>query len=108
MAIAITINNLSRRFGDVRAVDDLTLDIKAGEFFTLLGSSGSGKSTLLKMIAGFDNPTDGTLAFDRKDMARIPASKRPCNTVFQDLALFPHMSVGRKVGYGLRVRNVSA
>ncbi|WP_371171642.1 ABC transporter ATP-binding protein [Aliiroseovarius sp. 2305UL8-7] len=108
MAIAINMNNLSRRFGDVKAVDNLSLDIQAGEFFTLLGSSGSGKSTLLKMLAGFDSPTDGTLEFDGQDMATIPASKRPCNTVFQDLALFPHMSVGRNVGYGLRVRKTSA
>ncbi|MFT7221195.1 MAG: spermidine/putrescine transport system ATP-binding protein [Candidatus Azotimanducaceae bacterium] len=104
MAISIGIQNLSRRFGDVVAVDDLQLEIKAGEFFTLLGSSGSGKSTLLKMIAGFDQPTQGQVLFDGADVTTMPANKRPCNTVFQDLALFPHMSVAQNVGYGLRVR----
>lgn len=104
MAISIGLENLNRRFGDVVAVDNLQLEIKAGEFFTLLGSSGSGKSTLLKMIAGFDQPTSGRILFDGADVTRMPANKRPCNTVFQDLALFPHMSVAQNVGYGLRVR----
>lgn len=106
MAIAIGVHGVSRRFGDVMAVSDLTLEIRAGEFFTLLGSSGSGKSTLLKLIGGFDRPTAGHLSFDGIDVTALPANKRPCNTVFQDLALFPHMNVAENVGYGLRVRRV--
>lgn len=103
MAIAISIRNLTRRFGDLAALDDVTLDIKAGEFFTLLGPSGSGKSTLLRMISGFDMPDGGKVLFDGADMTTMPANRRPSNTVFQDLALFPHMNVGQNVAYGLKV-----
>lgn len=107
MATSIQIDTVSRRFGDVNALDGVSLEIKAGEFFTLLGSSGCGKSTLLKMIGGFDQPSSGRILFDGADMAGVPANKRPVNTVFQDLALFPHMSVGDNVGYGLKLRGVS-
>jgi spermidine/putrescine transport system ATP-binding protein len=104
MAIAIRIDAVTRRFGDVRALETVSLDIAAGEFFTLLGSSGSGKSTLLKLIGGFDRPDQGRILFDGVDVTDLPANRRPVNTVFQDLALFPHMSVARNVGYGLRVQ----
>ncbi|MCM2294088.1 ABC transporter ATP-binding protein [Allorhizobium sp. BGMRC 0089] len=106
MAIAIAIDNVSRRFGEVQAVDDLSFEIAAGEFFTLLGSSGSGKSSLLKMIGGFDRPDQGRILFDGKDMAGIPANLRPVNTVFQGLGLFPHMSVAQNVGYGLKLKGL--
>jgi len=106
MAIAIGIDNVSRDFGPLRAVDGVSLDIKAGEFFTLLGSSGCGKSTLLKLIGGFDAPSAGRITFDGKDMAGIPANRRPVNTVFQGLGLFPHMTVAQNVGYGLRLRGL--
>jgi spermidine/putrescine transport system ATP-binding protein len=104
MAASIGLQGLSRRFGDVQALAPLDLEIKAGEFFTLLGSSGSGKSTLLKLIGGFEHPTSGEVCFDGASVTRLPANKRPCNTVFQDLALFPHMTVAQNVSYGLRVR----
>ncbi|WP_377298144.1 ABC transporter ATP-binding protein [Rhizobium sp. SGZ-381] len=107
MAIAIGIEAVTREFGPVRAVDDVTLSIGAGEFFTLLGSSGCGKSTLLKLIGGFDQPTAGRITFDGRDMAGIPANRRPVNTVFQGLGLFPHMSVAKNVGYGLSLRGLS-
>ncbi len=106
MAIAIHIETVSRRFGDVLALDRVSLDIEAGEFFTLLGSSGSGKSTLLKSIGGFDRPDSGRILFNGVDVTDHPANRRPVNTVFQDLALFPHMSVAQNVGYGLRVQRV--
>ena len=106
MAIAIRIEAVSKSFGDIRALDGVELDIKAGEFFTLLGSSGCGKSTLLKLIGGFDRPGSGRILFDGADVSGVTANKRPVNTVFQDLALFPHMSVGNNVGYGLKLRGV--
>lgn len=107
MAISIGIENVTRSFGAVRAVDNVTLDIRAGEFFTLLGSSGCGKSTLLKAIGGFDTPTSGRILFDGNDMASVSANRRPVNTVFQGLGLFPHMTVAQNVGYGLRLRGQS-
>ncbi|MBT9372277.1 ABC transporter ATP-binding protein [Rhizobium sp. CSW-27] len=106
MAISIQIETVTRAFGPVRAVDDVSLEIRAGEFFTLLGSSGCGKSTLLKLIGGFDAPTGGRIAFDGRDMAGIPANRRPVNTVFQSLGLFPHMTVAENVGYGLRLKGL--
>ena len=107
MAISIQIDGVSREYGPVKALDNVTLDIKAGEFFTLLGSSGCGKSSLLKLIGGFDRQTSGRVAFDGKDVGDLPANKRPVNTVFQSLALFPHMSVAQNVGYGLRLKGLS-
>ncbi len=107
MAIAIGLDHIVRSYGPVRAVDDVTLDIRAGEFFTLLGSSGCGKSSLLKLIGGFDKATAGRVLFDGKDMASVPANRRPVNTVFQSLGLFPHMNVAQNVGYGLKLRGLS-
>ena len=107
MAISIQIDHVSRDYGQVKALDEVTLDIRAGEFFTLLGSSGCGKSSLLKLIGGFDRQTSGHIAFDGQDVSDLPANKRPVNTVFQSLALFPHMSVEQNVGYGLRLRGMS-
>ncbi|MCB2130252.1 MAG: ABC transporter ATP-binding protein [Rhodobacteraceae bacterium] len=104
MAISISLDNVARAFGTVKAVDGIDLQICAGEFFTLLGSSGSGKSTLLKILGGFEKPSSGSVKFDGADVTGVPANRRPCNTVFQDLALFPHMTVAENVGYGLRVR----
>ena len=107
MAIAIDIDGVSRRYGDVAALSDVSLQIGAGEFFTLLGSSGCGKSTLLKLIGGFESPDAGAVRFDGRDMRGIGAARRPVNTVFQDLALFPHMNVGENVGYGLKLRGMA-
>lgn len=107
MAITIDIDDVSRHFGSVAALNTLNLDIAAGEFFTLLGSSGSGKSTLLKLIGGYDRPTTGRILFDGIDVTNLSANRRPSNTVFQDLALFPHMSVGENVGYGVALKRVT-
>jgi putative spermidine/putrescine transport system ATP-binding protein len=95
--------NLTKRYGEVRAVAGVDLEIEAGEFFTLLGPSGSGKTTTLRMIAGFEDPSGGTIELAGKDMAGVPPYDRAVNTVFQDYALFPHMTVGENVAYGLRV-----
>jgi ABC-type Fe3+/spermidine/putrescine transport system ATPase subunit len=108
MAITITIDDVTRRFGNLTALDHVSISIEAGEFFTLLGPSGSGKSTLLRQLAGFDTPDSGRILFDGEDMTHIAANNRPSNTVFQDLALFPHMNVGQNVGYGLKIKRISS
>lgn len=106
-APAIRLSGLTKTFGDTRAVDDLDLDIAAGEFFSMLGPSGSGKTTVLRLIAGFETPTSGTIELFGDDVTANASFDRPVNTVFQDYALFPHMSVLENVAYGLRVRGVS-
>jgi putative spermidine/putrescine transport system ATP-binding protein len=97
---------VSKRFGAVAAVDGVTVDIEPGEFFSLLGPSGSGKTTMLRMIAGFELPTEGTIYLSGVDVTRRPPFERDVNTVFQDYALFPHMTVAQNVEYGLRIRKV--
>jgi putative spermidine/putrescine transport system ATP-binding protein len=97
---------VTKVFDDVVAVDEVDLDIPAGEFFAMLGPSGSGKTTMLRLIAGFELPTAGTIELDGRDVSREPPFDRDVNTVFQDYALFPHMSVSRNVEYGLRVKKV--
>jgi spermidine/putrescine transport system ATP-binding protein/putrescine transport system ATP-binding protein len=99
----IEIRNVTKRFGNLAAVDNISLTINAGEFFVLLGPSGCGKTTLLRMIAGFELPTEGQILIDGQDVASIPPNKRPVNMVFQSYAVFPHMSVARNVGYGLKI-----
>jgi spermidine/putrescine transport system ATP-binding protein/putrescine transport system ATP-binding protein len=103
----IEIRNVSKRFGKVTAVDNISLDIRAGEFFVLLGPSGCGKTTLLRMIAGFEMPTEGQIIIDGQDMSLVPPNKRPVNMVFQSYAVFPHMNVTDNVGYGLRISGIS-
>jgi len=98
----ITFRNVTKRFGDFTAVDDLTLDIYHREFFALLGASGCGKSTLLRMLAGFERPTSGEIILDGQDIAGIPPYRRPVNMMFQSYALFPHMTVESNIGFGLR------
>jgi putative spermidine/putrescine transport system ATP-binding protein len=93
-------------FGDVVAVDDADLHVPAGQFFTLLGPSGSGKTTMLRLIAGFEQPDAGTIRIGGEDVTREPPYARDVNTVFQDYALFPHMTVAENVGYGLRIKRV--
>ncbi|GGL76804.1 ABC transporter ATP-binding protein [Wenxinia marina] len=100
---AVAFRSVARHYGPVRAVDDLTLDIGEGEFFALLGPSGSGKTTCLRLIAGFERPTTGTIALFGKDATGLPPYRRPVNTVFQDYALFPHLSVEDNVAYGLMI-----
>ena len=97
----IKIRNITKVFGDITAVDDVSLDVYKSELFCLLGGSGSGKSTLLRMLAGFEDPTAGTIEIDGQDMAGVPAYDRPTNMMFQSYALFPHMSVEKNVAYGL-------
>src|SRR5689334_2785289 len=112
--LAIEFKNVSRVFsvqqdklvGSVRAVDDVSLQIRDGEFFSLLGPSGSGKTTSLRMIAGFDRPTSGSILLYGQDVSNLPPYERDVNTVFQDYALFPHMTVGENVAYGLMIKKV--
>src|SRR5215207_2817781 len=104
----LELRHLSKWFGDVAAVDDLSLEIVSGEFLTLLGASGSGKTTTLRMIAGFERPTSGDILMAGQPIAELPPFKRDLNTVFQHYALFPHMSVRDNIGYGLRMRRVPA
>src|SRR5271165_4779755 len=98
---AVLFRDVSRHFGAVRAVDGVDLDIVAGEFFAMLGPSGSGKTTCLRLIAGFDQPTAGHIEIFGEAVEGVPAYRRPVNTVFQDYALFPHMTVLDNVCYGL-------
>jgi len=102
----ISVKGLTKRYGDVVAVDAIDLDIAPGEFFTMLGPSGSGKTTTLRMIAGFEIPDEGTIELAGEDVSRLPPYDRPVNTVFQDYALFPHMTVQQNVEYGLMVKKV--
>jgi putative spermidine/putrescine transport system ATP-binding protein len=104
---AVRLNGLSKAYDSVVAVDALTLEVPAGEFFTMLGPSGSGKTTTLRVIAGFELADAGSVQLHGVDVTTSPPYARPVNTVFQDYALFPHMSVGENVAYGLRVNGVS-
>src|SRR3954449_6497792 len=100
----VALRGLVKRFGDVVAVDDVDLEIARGEFFTMLGPSGSGKTTTLRLIAGFELPDTGRVELGGRDVTHVPPYARDVNTVFQDYALFPHMSVADNVAYGLRIR----
>ena len=99
----LEIRNVTRRFGPLTAVDNVSLAVEAGEFFTLLGPSGCGKTTLLRMIAGFDLPDAGEILLEGADMADTPPEKRPIHTVFQSYALFPHMTVAQNIAFPLRM-----
>jgi len=98
----ISINNVSKRFGPVVAVDGINITISSGEFFSLLGSSGCGKTTLLRILAGFETPTSGEVYIDDMAMSEVPPHLRPTNMVFQNYAIFPHLNVRRNIAYGLR------
>lgn len=102
-APVVRIEDVSKRFGRVVAVDEVTLEIPRNAFFALLGPSGCGKTTLLRMIAGFERPSSGRILIDGEDVANVPPNRRPVNMVFQSYAVFPHMSVRRNVAYGLEV-----
>jgi len=104
---AVRLRGIRRAFGDVVAIENLDLDIATGEFFTLLGPSGSGKTTTLRVIAGFEQPDAGTVELAGRDVTRVAPSERDVNTVFQDYALFPHMTVQENVEYGLRVKGTA-
>ena len=100
--VAVELSGVTKRFGEFVAVDDLTLEIREGEFFSLLGPSGCGKTTTLRMIAGFEEPTEGTISVAGEPMRGVPPYRRPVNTVFQSYAVFPHMNVFDNVAFGLR------
>lgn len=102
----ISFQGVTKRFGKMVAVDNVTLDIREGEFFALLGPSGCGKTTLLRMLAGFETPSEGRVLIDGKDVAGLPPNKRPVNMVFQSYAVFPHMKVTDNVAYGLKMDGV--
>ncbi|WP_425457246.1 ABC transporter ATP-binding protein [Blastochloris sulfoviridis] len=106
LAVAVRLNGVTRRFGPITALDGIDLDIEEGEFFAMLGPSGSGKTTCLRLIAGFDQPTSGHIEIFGETAEGLPPYRRAVNTVFQDYALFPHMSVGENVAYGLKVRGL--
>src|SRR5439155_1385465 len=100
------LDGVTKRFEDVVAVDDLSLDVETGSFFALLGPSGCGKTTTLRMIGGFEQPTEGRIYLGEREVSGLPAYKRDVNTVFQSYALFPHLSVFENVAFGLRRRAV--
>ncbi|HEX2093031.1 MAG TPA: ATP-binding cassette domain-containing protein, partial [Longimicrobiaceae bacterium] len=100
----LRLESLTRRFGEVVAVDDLSLEVAQGEFLTLLGPSGCGKTTTLRMVAGFDRPTAGRIRVDGQDVTALPAQRRGVGMVFQSYALFPHLDVTENVAFGLRAR----
>ena len=104
MSYAVSFQNVTRHFGPTRAVDDVSINIAAGEFFAMLGPSGSGKTTCLRLIAGFEQPSSGTISIFGENATGVPPYKRSVNTVFQDYALFPHMTVGENVAYGLMIK----
>jgi spermidine/putrescine transport system ATP-binding protein len=105
---AVEARGVTKAFGDgperVLALDNVSVEIRENEFFTLLGPSGCGKTTLLRLIAGFDHPTNGSILLDGQDISHLPPFKRPVNTVFQSYALFPHMSVADNIGFGLEMQ----
>ena len=107
LAAAVELDGVSRTYGDVKAVDRVSLSIDDGEFFSMLGPSGSGKTTCLRLIAGFDQPSAGSIRIHGQEAAGVPPYERDVNTVFQDYALFPHMNVRDNVAYGLMVKGVA-
>jgi putative spermidine/putrescine transport system ATP-binding protein len=105
-SVAVRLENVSRHFGTVHALDNISLEINDGEFFSMLGPSGSGKTTCLRLIAGFEQPTSGKILLHERNMVGVPPYERDVNTVFQDYALFPHMTIGDNIGYGLMIKKV--
>ena len=103
---AIEMRDVVKRFGDVAAVDHVSMQIRDGEFFSMLGPSGCGKTTSLRMIAGFEYPTSGEICLNGQPIGNIPAFQRSVNTVFQSYALFPHMTVAENVAFGLEMKKV--
>ena len=106
MTAAVSIQSVSQRYGSATALDGVSLEIEAGEFVVLLGPSGCGKTTLLNIIGGFAEPSEGRVLIGGRDMAGVAPKDRPTTTVFQDYALFPHMSLRDNVAFGLRMRGV--
>jgi spermidine/putrescine transport system ATP-binding protein len=105
--IAVELRDVVKRFGDITAVDHVSMPIRDGEFFSMLGPSGCGKTTSLRMIAGFERPTHGEIYLHNKPISNTPPFQRNVNTVFQSYALFPHMTVAQNVGFGLEMKKVA-
>ena len=103
----VSTRNVSKHFGAVRALDGVSIDIRQGEFFALLGASGCGKTTLLRILGGLESPTAGSVFMDGQDITAVPPERRPVNMVFQNYAIFPHLNVARNIGYGLRTDRLS-
>ena len=100
----LSVTSVSKKFGAVVALEDVSLDVGAGEFFALLGPSGCGKTTLMRCIAGFESPDAGTIALNGDDLSGVPPYRRPVNMMFQSYALFPHLNVFENIAFGLRRR----
>ena len=107
-AAAIEYRNVTKRFGDITAVDDVSFEVRQGELLALLGPSGSGKTTTLRMLAGFETPTEGRITLAGRDVTTVPTHKRDTGMVFQDYALFPHMTVGENIAFGLKRKGYSS
>jgi len=107
-APSIVVERVTKRFDDVTAVDDVTLEIEGGEFFSMLGPSGCGKTTTLRIIAGFEEPTSGRVRVEGRDITHLGPAKRNLNMVFQDYALFPHMTVAENIAFGLKIKRVAS
>ena len=105
--LRVQINELTKRHGDTLAVDRLSFEVKSDEFFSILGPSGSGKTTTLRLIAGLIQPDEGDIVIDGQSMKGLPPNQRPVNTVFQEYALFPHLTVWNNVAFGLRMQGVA-
>ena len=103
MADSLEFIGISKEFGNVKALNDVSFSVKKGEFFSLLGPSGCGKTSLLRIVAGFERPDKGKILLDGQDITNLPPNKRPVNTVFQNYALFPHLSIWENIAFGLRV-----
>lgn len=104
--VLLNLKSISKSYGSNRILDEIDLIVEDGEFLTVLGPSGSGKTTILRMIGGFTQPTSGSILLDGEDISKTPINRRPFNTVFQDYAIFPHMTVADNIGYGLKIRGV--
>src|SRR5690606_1598167 len=104
--VVVAVERVSRRYGEIAAVDEASFEIRRGELFSLLGPSGCGQTTLLRMIAGFEEPTSGVVRLDGRDMTGVPPYRRPVHTVFQNYALFPHLTVYEDVAFGPRLRGI--
>ncbi len=107
MAESIVFENISKQFGQHRALSNISFSINKGEFFSILGPSGCGKTTLLRLLAGFEQPDSGRILLDGNDITRLPPNKRPVNTVFQNYALFPHLTIWENIAFGLRIQKIS-